>query len=569
VAELGLTRAAVDVSAVAPLSAVPEGGVLRLMGDLPAGATSRVVVFLGGPTVVSMGIAELPELRAAAERYWRAVLGAGAWIETPDAFLNDVIRSSRVRCLIATRNDADGERLAPWLAAMAYGPWESEAHSIIRGMDHLGHHDFARRALDYFIHHYHRDGFLTTGYTTFGTAWHLWTLGEHYRLTGGREWLRQHAPELRRVGDWVLQQLAKTQRRGADGQPVPEYGLMPPAVMADWNAYAYHFMLNGYYFAGLRELAEALASLGDPRSTDYARGADELRANILRAYRWTQDQSPALPLRDGTWIPLYPSQVHSPGQLEDFFPGDDAGRSWAYDTELGAHQLVPAGVMRAEDPEVTRMLDHLEDVQFLGEGWFDYPAAENAQDWFNLGGFGKVQPYYGRNVEIYALRDEVRPFLRSYFNSLASLLNTEVLTLWEHFRHSGAWDKTHEIGHFLHQTRILLVQERGPELWLAPFMPSEWMQDGRSLEIRDAPTTFGPVSYQIWSRAGAREFTAEICPPRRILPDRVVWRVRHPEGRVIRDVQVDGRPYAEVDLARGIIRLKPQTAPLNVVVRFN
>lgn len=102
----------------------------------------------------------------------------------------------------------------------------------------------------------------------------------------------------------------------------------------------------------------------------------------------------------------------------------------------------------------------LEDVQFLREGWFDYPAAENAQDWFNLGGFAKVQPYYARNAEIDAARDDVKPFLRSYFNSLASLLNTEVLTLWEHFRHSGAWDKTHETGYFLHQTRLMLVQER-------------------------------------------------------------------------------------------------------------
>ena len=66
------------------------------------------------------------------------------------------------------------------------------------------------------------------------------------------------------------------------------------------------------------------------------------------------------------------------------------------------------------------------------------------------------------------LRDDVKPFLRSYFNSLAAMLNPEVLTLWEHFNHSGAWDKTHETGYFLHQTREMLVQERGDELWLAP-----------------------------------------------------------------------------------------------------
>ena len=202
-------------------------------------------------------------------------------------------------------------------------------------------------------------------------------------------------------------------------------------------------------------------------------------------------------MRNGTWIPHYPSQVHSPGKLADFFPGQDAGRSWCYDVEIGAHQLVPTGVFDPRDREVERMVDHMEDVQFLADGWFDYPAAMNEKDWFNLGGFSKVQPYYTRNCEVYALRDDVKPFVRSYFNTIAAMLNPEVLTFWEHFHHSGAWDKTHETGYFLHQTRTMLVTERGDQLWLAPFITSNWLKDGQTLSVSNAPTRFGPVSYQI------------------------------------------------------------------------
>ena len=133
-----------------------------------------------------------------------AALAPATQIETPDQALNHIIWSSQVRCLIAARNEADGARVAPWIAAMSYGPLESEAHSVIRGMDFLGHADFARRGLEYFIHRYNTNGFLTTGYTTFGTAWHLWTVGEHYQLTQDREWLGRMAPELRRVGEWIL-----------------------------------------------------------------------------------------------------------------------------------------------------------------------------------------------------------------------------------------------------------------------------------------------------------------------------------------------------------------------------
>ena len=220
---------------------------------------------------------------------------------------------------------------------------------------------------------------------------------------------------------------------------------MPPGVLADWNSFAYHYAMNAYYYAALREVGAALSDLSTSRSSRRKEAptedpalrasrlaldhAADLRTNILRAYRWTQAQAPALPLRNGTWIPHYPSQVHSPGKLADFFPGQDAGRSWCYDVEIGAHQLVPTGVFDPRDREVERMMDHMEDVQFLSDGWFDYPAAMNEKDWFNLGGFSKVQPYYTRNCEVYALRDDVKPFVRSYFNTIAAMLNPEVLTL--------------------------------------------------------------------------------------------------------------------------------------------
>lgn len=214
------------------------------------------------------------------------------------------------------------------------------------------------------------------------------------------------------------------------------------------------------------------------------------------------------------------------------------------------------------------MLNHLEDVQFLGEGWFDYPAVENAKDWFNLGGFAKVQPYYGRNAEVYALRDDVKPFVRSYFNSLASLLNTEVLTLWEHFRHSGAWDKTHETGYFLHQTRLMLVQERGNDLWIAPLIPSDWLQNGKTLEVKNAPTRFGPMSFRITSRKEAREMAVDVVTPTRPKPQRLIVRLRHPERRAIQSVQVDGQTHRDFDAKQGTVFLEPSPQRLPVIVRF-
>jgi len=540
------------------LVAAAQGGTISFTGALPPNGTERYVALLSAGDEDLLGLPSVARLHTAFESYWNVALAPSLRIETPDPQLNDIIRSSQVRCLIAARNEADGERIAPWIAAMSYGPLESESHSVIRAMTFFGHEDFARRSLDFFIRRYNTNGFLTTGYTTFGTAWHLWTVGEHYRLHPDPAWLGGAAPELARVGEWIVRQLDKTTQPAAEGRP--EYGLMPPGVLADWNGFAYHFANNAYHHAALRELGTLLSEIRDPRGARFTERADQLRENTLRAYRWTQARSPVVALRDGAWTPHYPSQVHSPGPLGDFFPGQDGGRSWCYDVEIGAHQLVPAGVLAADSPEVERMLEHMEDVQFLADGWFDYPAATNQADWFNLGGFSKVQPYYTRNAEIYALRDEVKPFLRSYFNSLAAMLNPEVLTFWEHFNHTGAWDKTHETGYFLHQTRQMLLQERGEELWLAPLIPTHWLADGMTLAVTNAPTRFGPVSYRVTSQARAGAIEARIEPPARSAPKALVLRLRHPDGKALRAVTVNGQPHREYDAQKETVRLIPDAA---------
>ncbi len=171
---------------------------------------------------------------------------------------------------------------------MSYGPLESESNSILRGMDYFGHKNFTRKGLEYFIHRYNPEGFLTTGYTVMGTGWHLWMLGEHYALTRDSDWLRKVSPEVARVCQWIVRQREKTMKPLPDGSKGPEYGLMPPGVMADWNAFAYYFCLNGYHCAGLRSAAEALADVGVPEAAGFKQVAAEFQQDILRGYDWTR-----------------------------------------------------------------------------------------------------------------------------------------------------------------------------------------------------------------------------------------------------------------------------------------
>ena len=200
----------------------------------------------------------------------------------PIRLLANVIRASQVHCLLTARNEERGKYVVPWVSSVWYGGWvESEAQSIVRGMDMLGHTDFARRALEHFLKGYNAKGFLTSGFTTVGTGENLWVLAEHQRRSGDREWLKTAAPTLVRACKWIGQQRAKTKRQGVDGNKVPEYGLMPPGVTADWGRYCYKFFNDIQYYHGLETVARELAEIGHPDAPALLADAKQYREDLL------------------------------------------------------------------------------------------------------------------------------------------------------------------------------------------------------------------------------------------------------------------------------------------------
>ncbi len=556
--------AVVDLSRLASYQATAERGVLHITGK---GNGSLVMAIPGWKADVSdheLRFIDADKLADAFIHSWNTMAGEGMQIQIPDAFLSNIIQSSRVRCMVDARSQGNGKRIAPWIAEIHYGPLESEANTIIRGMALMGHREFAKRSLDYFINLYAPAGYLTTGYTLVGTGWHLWTLGEAFGLSNDKAWMKGHAADVARVCRWVIGERRKTMKLDPLGRKPPQYGLVTPGVIADWNAYQYYFYSNGTYCAGLAAAGKALKAIGYPEADSYIAESRAFSKDIVRAYRWVQARTPANALQDGSWVPGQPSQVHCPGPLSGYFAGEDASRSWCYDVEIGAHNLLQQGILPAIGKDSQQMADHLEDVMFLKDGWGDYPAAQSQRDWFNLGGFAKVQPYYGRLTEVYAMRDDVKPFIRSYFNMIASLIDPSNLTIWEHFDHMGAPDKTHETGVFLQQTRFMFVNERGSELWLSPFVTSNWMEDGNVVSIQHAPTLFGETGYRIESHIAKGYIDAVVDPPTRSSPSAIVLRLRHPRDLRMKSVTVNGKQWSRFDPVRETVTLPVALGRLRV-----
>jgi hypothetical protein len=566
----GKLVARVTVPAGGPWRAEALGAELRLTGTLGAGAAASCCLYLPGWEATAEGTASLPDaasLAAATTAYWDAAMSSAARVHVPDELVQNTILASQVHCLMASRSEERGTQVAAWIGATDYPAFDSEAHAIVEGMDLLGHTDYARRCLDYFVARYNPAGYLTHGYTLMGTGWHLWALGRHWELARDAAWMRAAAPKVARVCAWIGAQRKKTMLLTPRGTQVPEYGLLPPGVSADWGAYGYGFCLNGYYYAGLEAAAQALAGIGHPDATAFAADAADLRRAILRAFRTARAQAPALPLRDGAWVPGYPMQVGLPGVIPDFFPDDNMFLTALYDVEIGAHHLAHQGVFDPRSRETGWILDAMEDGPFLRPPPLDptnRPLEALSRDPFGLGGYAAMQPAYCHNMEIYAMRGEAKPFVRSYLNAMAATLNMENLAFTENTYNPSSPNKTHTTGEFLRRSRIMLALERGDELWLAPCVTANWMKDGMAVALQQAPTAFGPVSYRIEShvREGYIEATVEV--PRRRPPRVLVVRLRHPDGLPVTRVRLEGNGQARIDARAELVRVTGATGTLHI-----
>jgi hypothetical protein len=173
--------------------------------------------------------------------------------------------------------------------------------------------------------------------------------------------------------------------------------------------------------------------------------------------------------------------------------------------------------------------------------------------------------------------------LRNFYNNLVYGLyrDMRVLTEWmsEPGLGAGPFYKPSDEARVITWLRHHLVTEEPPAptcgdledwtLWLGKGAPRAWLADGESFGVTNMPTFFGPVSFSVTSRLAAQgELRAQVRLNLRRLPREIKLRLRHPTGRPIQRVTVNGQP-APFDVARECVSL-PATlqAECEVVAQY-
>jgi hypothetical protein len=474
--------------------------------------------------------------------FWQAKLAIGARLRLPEARLDEMVQAGLLHLDLVMYGREPKGTLAPSVGR--YCPIGSESAPIIQFLDAMGWHDVARRALMYFMDKQHEDGFIQNfGKYMLETGPVLWSIGEHWRLTGDDAWVKAIQGKLIKSCDYLIAWRQRNLREEFRGRG---YGMLDGKV-ADPEDPFHIFMLNGYAYLGLVRVAEMLAKLDPDESRRIGGEAEALKADIRVAFFEGLAKAPVVPLGDGTWCPTVAPWAEAIGPVclyvekgQWFTHGTFMGR----DSLLGPIYLVLQEVIGLREPAADRLLAYGAELYHQRNAAFS-------------------QPYYSPHLSLHALRGEVKPFLKGYYASLSALADRQTYTFWEHtFQVSP--HKTHEVAWFLMQTRVMLWQEAGDTLTLLPTVPRAWLEDGKKIALENIATVFGPASLRVESRVkadGTIRAVIECRSTRR--PATVELRVPHPRGR--KAVGVTGGIY---DAKRETVRITGFCGRAAVTLRY-
>ncbi|MEW5978506.1 MAG: hypothetical protein AB1898_22145 [Acidobacteriota bacterium] len=514
--------------------------------------------------------------------YWKRQAASAARWHIPDPAIARLMQAILVHnYLNAYKDPLTGQYYAP-AATVQYGVFATEAMPQSRFLDYMGHHHEARRYLETFLYHQGQMPlpglFRTTrgclwsagvhshrGYNP-ANGWVAWRIAEHYRLTQDKAWLRRIADQLVDSCHWTIREREATQLHDSSGERLPGFGLLPAGRLEDNGQWYQWFMVNGYHWRGLAEVAEVLAEIQHPAAEPLRREANAYREDIWSELQRSVSFAPVVKLRDGRFVPSVPVYVNQRFPYGWHY-SDIAQIGWFHEILMSPIHLAEAGVVDSNDPLMTALIDHTEDNLFQSSS-HGLPTARPEEEWFSRGGL-TLQPALLPLPLVYLRRDEVPPALRIYFNTYAALIHPEVNALSEWFRDwgtgGGPFYKTPDESAFGVWTRFLLVREAQDRLLLGFGTPREWMKPGSKVGVEGAPTTFGLVT--VLMEPFEEQTLAQVTLPDSPQLASAAVRFRHYQGRKIRSVRIDGQAWNGLQEDGETVRLPPKSE-MKVIVQY-
>ena len=552
---------------------------------IPAGATKEIYVNIPFETLELPAEAQqltklqFDEQYKMISDYWRKRMAQSCQIVTPEPMINSFYSANSSHQLINTENEVGtDERAMAKVGTFSYGVYTNESVMMTSDIDRRGYKDVAEKAYESWIHYqgtarlpgdytnadgvfYGVNGYQAGGYNQHH-GWALWGMGEHYWFTRDDAWLNRAAPSIIKACEWIINQRTRTKTDECVGIRAIEYGLLPPGSLEDIGDWRVWMSNNVFSWWGMDNAARALSAIGHPQATWLLNEAADYKKDIRNAFLEAMVRSPVVPLRDGTYVPSIPSEVHRRGR----------SFGWITETLEGSIHMLRCGVIAPDEPAALWIMRDYEDNRYTSDQ-FGYQIPFFDRDWFNLGGFSQ-QPSLLCSPTPYLLLDEPKQYLRAYFNAFAAGYFPERAMLTEHplpalGNYAGDHFKSSDEAMNTSWIRWMFVWDEGEDLYLGKVMPRYWLEDGKQVKIERAQTHFGQMSMSMKSYAKSGRIEMTIEPPTRNAPRAIYARFRHPDGKNMNRVTVNGKPWSKFDPVKEWVVLPPFKEKTVVVAYYD
>ena len=415
-------------------------------------------------------------------QFWSNYLNQGAQFHVPEQDVNDLFRANLWHALRLPRRHGGEEanvKIDLPYSNFAYDqsgiPWPVNQAVYVDYMlyDLRGYHDISlEELLAMFQNNQEPNGHIK-GYANWGvyTPSMIYSVAQHFLLSQNKDDFEQLLPYTLKALDWCLNEISQSQ------QNMEETKGLIRAPLNDLTGDGIWAFTQAYIYAGLSTLGKALERIHHPRAQECLDAAHDFQQKVIQAFASASMRSPLVQLRDHSWIPYVPCEVLSPRRLmEQWYPTD---------VDTGATHLLRLKAIHAEGLLADSLLNDHEDNLYL-HGW----GAAN-------------EPVYNPQAMVYLLRDDVKATIRAFYTTMASAFSHSV---YEPVEHRWFWGQyfgpPSTDGAWFELYRHMLIHELDDDsLLLLQATPRVWLKDGERIEVKNAPTYYGNITFSVMSHS--------------------------------------------------------------------
>lgn len=367
-------------------------------------------------------------------------------------------------------------------------------------------------------------------------GWALWAMAEHARLTNDKAWVSKYKSKIVAGCRWIFAERQFSREKPDNPCAGLIYGRYVCDLQGDNNCSSdgYFTYTDAISYMGVNEMAHLLADWGYPEGTEMLKEAELYRGDIIAAVDKATDKS-----CDPWYIPWV---LHAPKYRNQYLFNIVGPINLAFGCGNG-------GVLPRDGIEVSHV------IRCLLHAYND-----------NLEATACASMFYSQDLAITLLElGRVEEFLRIFYTLLAANISHETLTTCEW--RTNTQPHVHSIASLIRMFRTIMVQERDGALYLLQGTPRRWLKEDNRIQIKDAPTWYGPLSLSCASNLDAGNVKVNLEMPARIGSTPVRLKIRLPDDMVMEKVAVNCREHGDIDVAGEWINLQGLAGTVEVEIK--